>query len=72
MLHLLSKGLLCKQVSQKVKKLVADSVASMLMTEKTDELKRILYIQYPVTFKIQTEALLDSRSEVNTISQAFA
>ncbi len=44
------------------------------MTDKKteEELERVPCIRYPVTFKDQTEALLDSRSEVNIISQAFA
>ncbi len=71
MLHLSLKGTLCKQVSQKGKKLVLVSAISMSMTEKTDELERISCIQYPVTFKDQTKSLLDSGSEVNTMSQAF-
>ncbi len=57
---------------QKVKKIVAVSAASTSMTEKTEELERVPCIQYPVTFENQTEALLDSKSEVNTMSQAFA
>ncbi len=72
MLHLSSKRSLCKQVPRKVKKLVAVSAASTLMTEKTEELERVPCIWYPVTFKDQTEALLDSGSEVNAMSQAFA
>ncbi len=40
--------------------------------KKTEELEQVPCIRYPVTFKDQTEALLDSRSEVNAISQAFA
>ncbi len=40
--------------------------------KKTEELERIPCIRYPVTFKDQTEALLDSGSEVNIMSQAFA
>ncbi len=45
----------------------------MSMTDKkTEELERIPYIWYPITFKDQTEALLDSRSKVNVMSQAFA
>ncbi len=48
------------------------SVIIMSMTEKTEgELERVPYIWYPVTFKDQTEALLDSKSEVNTMSQTF-
>ncbi len=44
----------------------------MLMTEKTEEkLERVSCIWYPITFKDQTEALLNSRSEVNVINQAF-
>ncbi len=42
------------------------------MTEKTEELERVHYIWYLVTFNDQTEVLLDSRSEVNVMSQAFA
>ncbi len=44
------------------------------MTEKTEEnkLKQIPYLWYLVTFKNQTETLLNSRSKVNAISQAFA
>ncbi len=42
--------------------------------KKTEELERVPYIWYPVTFKDQDqiEALLDSGSEVNVMSQAFA
>ncbi len=72
MLHLSSKGPLCKQVPRKVKKLVAVLVASTSMTEKTEELERVPCIWYPITLKDQTEALLDSRSKVNAMSQAFA
>ncbi len=42
------------------------------MTEKTGELERVLCIRYPIIFKDQTEVLLDSGSEVNAMSQAFA
>ncbi len=44
------------------------------MTDKKteEELERVPCIRYPVTFKDQTKALLDSGSEVNAISQAFA
>ncbi len=49
----------------------------MSMTDKKtegelEELERVLCIQYFVIFKNQTEALLDSGSEVNIMSQAFA
>ncbi len=40
--------------------------------KKTEEQERVTCIWYPVTFKDQTEALLDSRSEVNAITQVFA
>ncbi len=44
----------------------------MLMAEKMEEeLEWVPYIQYLVTFKDQTEALLDLRSEVNVMNQAF-
>ncbi len=45
------------------------------MTEKTEEMKELEWIPciwYPVTFKDQTEALLDSEREINVISQVFA
>ncbi len=62
---------------RKVKKIVAVSTTSTLMTDKKieeelEELKWIPYIWYLVTFKDQTEALLDLGSKVNIISQAFA
>ncbi len=42
------------------------------MTKKTEEeVERIPCIQYSIIFKDQTEALLDSESEVNVMSQAF-
>ncbi len=37
-----------------------------------EELERVPCIRYLVTFKNQIKALLDSESEVNAISQAFA
>ncbi len=40
--------------------------------KKTEKLERVPCIWNPVTFKDQTEALLDSESEVNVMSQAFA
>lgn len=44
----------------------------MLMIEKREEeLKWISCIQYHITFKNQTEALLDSKSVINVTSQAF-
>ncbi len=44
------------------------------MTDKKmeEELEQVSCIWYPVTFKDRTEALLDSGSEVNAMSQAFA
>ena len=73
MLHLQTKRSLCEQVSQKTKKLVAILVTSILITGKKreEELEWVPYIQYPVTFKNQTEALLDSESEVNVMNPAF-
>ncbi len=41
------------------------------MNKKTEELEWVLCIRYLVTFKDQTEALLDLKSEVNAMSQAF-
>ncbi len=73
MLHLQAEGSLCEQMSQKSKKLVAVSTTSMSMTEKTEEeLEQVSCIRYPVTFKDQTKALLDSGSKVIAMSQAFA
>ena len=58
---------------RKAKKLVAILATSILVIEKKkEELERIPYIWYLVTFKDQTKAVLDSKSEVNTICQAFA
>ncbi len=45
--------------------------ASTSMLKRTKELERIPCIQYLITFKDQINALLDSGSEVNAISQAF-
>ncbi len=42
------------------------------MTKKTEELEQVPCIWYPVIFKDQIEALLDTGSEVNAMSQAFA
>ena len=49
-------------------------VITTLITDKKieDELELIPCIWYPITFKDQTEALLDSGSKVNVMSQAFA
>ncbi len=57
---------------RKVKKLVAILAVSMSMTEKMEELEWVSCIWYPVIFKDQTKASLDSESEVNVMSQAFA
>ncbi len=47
-------------------------VISISMTEKKKEkLKPVSCIWYFVTFKDQIDTLLDSRSEVNVISQVF-
>ncbi len=54
---------------------MAVSATSTSMTDKkTEELERVPCIWYPVTFKDQDqiEALLDSRSKINAMSQAFA
>ncbi len=45
------------------------------MTKKAEEMKeleRVLCIQYPITFKDQTEALLNLARKVNAMNQAFA
>ncbi len=63
-------------MSRQAKKLVVVSATSTSTTDKKteEELEQVPYIPYPITFKDQdqTEALLDSRSEVNAMSQAFA
>ena len=54
---------------------MAVSATSMSITDKKMEeevLERVSCIWYPVTFKDQTEALLDSGSEVNAMNPAFA
>ncbi len=43
-----------------------------MTNKKTEELKQVPCIRYPVTLKNQTKALLDSESKVNAMSQAFA
>ena len=60
--------------SQKVKKLVAVLATSTSMTNKKteEELERVSCIQYLVTFKDQTEALLNSGSKVNAMNPVFA
>ncbi len=44
------------------------------MTDKKteEELEQVPCIRYPIIFKDQTKALLDSRSKINTMSQVFA
>ncbi len=44
----------------------------MIDKKTEEEMKWVLCIWYPVIFINQTEALLDSGSKVNTMSQAFA
>ncbi len=53
--------------------MVVLATSTSTIDKKTkEELERVPCIRYPVTFKDQTEALLDSGSEVNAMSQAFA
>ena len=57
----------------KAKKLLAVLATSTSMTKKKkEELEWVPYIWYFITFKDQIEVLLDSRSEINIISQVFA
>ncbi len=53
---------------------MAVSATSTSITDKKTEveLEQVPCIWYPVTFKDQTEALLDSGSEINAMSQVFA
>ncbi len=53
---------------------MAVSAIPTSMTDKKteDELERVSCIWYPVTFKDQNKALLDSESEINAMSQGFA
>ena len=46
----------------------------LIIEKKTEEKKieQIPYIQYSITFKDQIEILLDSKTKINVISQAFA
>lgn len=58
---------------QETKKLVMVLPIFMSMTEqKTEELGQEPCIRYLIIFKDQTEALLDTKSEVNAMNQAFA
>ena len=41
------------------------------MTEKKEKLKQIPCIWYLIIFKDKTEALLNSKSEVNAMNQVF-
>lgn len=73
MLYLQIKNLLYQQVSQIIKKQVAILATSKLMTGKNikKEFKQIYCIYYSMTFKDQTETLLNFGSKVTIISQAF-
>ena len=51
---------------------MAVSATSMSVIEKKEELEQVPYIWYFITFKDQTEAMLDLKSKVNAINQAFA
>ena len=76
MSYLQAKEPLYKQMPQKVKKLVVVLAISTLLTKKKmaekEELERVSFIWYFVIFKNHIKALLDSRSEINAISQVFA
>ncbi len=74
MLHLSPKRSLCYQVSRQIKKLVVVLVTFRSITNKKteEELEWVSYIWYLITFKNQTEFLLDLESEVNIMSLAFA
>ena len=58
------------------KKLVSVSATSTSMTSPRKEtLKRVFCIYYPVQFKkniAEVQALIDSKSEVNTMATAYA
>ena len=43
-----------------------------VIDKKKEKLERVFCIWYLVIFKDQIKALLDSRSEVNAMSQVFA
>ena len=46
----------------------------MSMTDKKmeeEKLEQVLYIWYPITFKDQTEVLLDFGSKINAMNSAF-
>ena len=55
-----------------IKKLMAVSATSTSVTVKKEELEWVPCIQYPVTFKDQTKALLNLESKANAMSEAFA
>lgn len=52
--------------------IIMHRATSISMIEKMEKWEQVPCIWYTVTFKDQTEALLDSKSEVNIISQVFA
>ena len=72
MLYLQTKRSLGKQVSWQAKKLVTVLATFTSVTKKKEKLERVSCVQYSVTFKDQTKALLDLRSKINAMSQAFA
>ena len=51
--------------------MVLATSTSITNKKREEELERILCIQYPITFKDQTKALLDLESEVNEMNPAF-
>ena len=59
---------------QKVKKQLVVLGIFMLMIEKKTEkkkLEQVFCIWYPITFKTQTEVLLNLESKLNVMSQIF-
>lgn len=62
----------CRKKSKNYMVVVLATFTSMTDKKTEEKFKWLPYIQYPVIFKDQTKALLDSKSQVNVTSQAFA
>ncbi len=58
--------------SQKTSGGLGDLYINDWKDEGNEKLERVSCIWYPIIFKDQTEALLNSGSKINAISQTFA
>ena len=51
--------------------MTVSATSTSVIEKKEEKLEWVFCIWYPITFKDQTETLLDSKSEVNIINQVF-